>query len=256
LSPFFIEMINGFLAKKVKMDQYYDQEGNLVPVTVLRAWPCLITQKEKDSDRFSVQIGAGNRKNITKPQKGHLKKSGVEKPLFLLRQVRAESQKGLKVGQKIKPSEVFSPGDEVSAQGVSKGRGFSGVIKRWGFSSQPKTHGQSDRERAPGSIGAQTPGRVVKGKKMPGHYGSQKVTIKNLVILRVDEENNTIMIKGSVPGSIKNWLLINKTGRKAKRFVPLADKKAKVKDKEVKNTRSKKTKKVVRKAEKKDDQNE
>lgn len=207
------------------MSQYYDEEGNLIPVTILRASPVVVTQvKTKEKDGYwAVQIVSGQKRRANKPLMGHLKKSGVKTPPQVIREVGVEKEEvnKLKPGERIRAEEVFSPGELVDVEGISKGRGFAGVIKRWGFSSQPKTHGQSDRERAPGSIGAQTPGRVLKGKKMPGHYGVQRVTVKNLQVLLIDSKKNEILIKGSVPGATKSWLVIRKTGKKSKKFIPL-----------------------------------
>jgi large subunit ribosomal protein L3 len=182
----------------------------------------VVQVKELEKDRYkAVQIGvATGKKGIKKPEKGHLQKHGVKKQLTKLCEVAPEADE-ISEGKQIDIGEVLQPGDVVNVQGKTKGRGFAGVIKRWGFASQPKTHGQSDRERAPGSIGAQTPGRVFKGKKMPGHYGNRKRTVKNLVIYAVDRENGIILIKGSVPGAIKSWVLIKKTGKKYNNFVQL-----------------------------------
>ena len=131
--------------------------------------------------------------------------------LEIIKVIRVGDERDLlKLKQKISVDQVFSPGSVLKATGVSKGRGFSGVIKRWGFHSQPATHGQSDRERAPGSIGAQTPGRVIKGKKMPGHYGNAKKTVKNLKVFSVDAKKEEILIKGALPGPRRSWLVLLK----------------------------------------------
>lgn len=232
-------MIKAVLAQKLGMTQRFDKEGNTVPLTILRASEVFVVQvKTKDSDGYeAVQIGVTDeRRRLKKPQEGHLKKHKVKKKLALLREVPAEVE-DVSEGQKIYPDDVLQPGDVVDVQGKTKGRGFSGVIKRWGFARQPKTHGQSDRERAPGSIGAQTPGRVLKGKKMPGHYGTETRTIKNLVVYAVDRENGIILIKGSVPGAYKSWVLVRKTGKKSKNFTQLIDSKDK-KDKTHEKTSS------------------
>jgi len=207
------------------MQQVFDSEGRILPVTILKIPANFVVQiKDEKKDGYrAVQIGAGEKKRLPKPVRGHLKKAGIKENLQILREVRVgEEEKELKAGKVISPQEVFSPGDLVKVTGTSKGRGFAGVVKRWGFATQPKTHGQSDRERAPGSIGAQTPGRVWKGKKMPGHYGNQKVTVRNLTVVKVKE--GEIWVKGAVPGPKKGWVLVVKTGEKSKRFKGLAEK--------------------------------
>jgi len=196
-------MIKGFLVKKLGMTQRYDRDGVLVPVTLCRAAPCFVLglrTMERDG-YLAVQLGAGRRK---KAKKG---KFAPE----IIKEIRVGDEKDLpKLKQKISVDQVFSPESVLKATGVSKGRGFSGVIKRWGFHSQPATHGQSDRERAPGSIGAQTPGRVIKGKKMPGHYGNAKKTVKNLKVFSVDAKKEEILIKGALPGPRHSWLVLLK----------------------------------------------
>ncbi len=216
--------IKGFLARKMSMTQAWDKAGNLVPVTVLKADPCFVTEVKKINQELRLQlISSGKqRKRLTKPLKGILKKAGIKDNFFKMAEVRADEE--VKIGQEVKIDQVLKPGDLVNISGLSKGRGFAGVIKRWGFQSQPKTHGQSDRERAPGSIGAQTPGRVIKGKKMPGHFGNQQVTIKNLLVLNVDKNKNEVLVKGAVPGYYSSWLLIKKIGAK-KNFLGLREEK-------------------------------
>ena len=175
-------MINTILGSKEKMGATFI-EGTRVPITYMKAGPCVVTQikNEAKDGYWAVQIGFGERKikNVTKPVQGHLK--AANSAARFLREVRVEKEPNLKVGDKITVSDIFSVGDAVSIAGTSKGKGFAGVVKRWGFSGGPKTHGQSDRQRAPGSIGqGTTPGRVHKGKKMAGRMGTDKVTIKNL----------------------------------------------------------------------------
>ena len=221
-------MIKGLLAQKIGMTQRFDQEGKLIPLTMLRVPETFVVQvKSKEKDGYeSVQIGvADKRRKLKKPQELHLKKHGVKKLLTRFCEVPVEGVDSISEGDRIEPDQIIQPGDLVDVQGTVKGRGFAGVIKRWGFSRQPKTHGQSDRERAPGSIGAQTPGRVMKGKKMPGHYGNVLRTVKNLTIYAVDRENGIILIKGSVPGAIKSWVLIKKTDKKNNNFVQLIEEK-------------------------------
>jgi len=198
-------MINTILAEKGKMSQTF-VEGRRVPVTKVVAGPCVVTQiKKEDKDGYwAVQLGFGEKriKNVTKPMQGHLR--GVIKenkaPRFL-REIRLESEPTFKVGDVINASEIFRVGDIIQVTGTSKGKGFAGVVKRWHFRGGPRTHGQSDRERAPGSIGqTTTPGRVFKGKKMAGRMGGERVTLKNLQVVSVNPETNEIDISGPVPG--------------------------------------------------------
>lgn len=209
------------IATKKQMSQTFLQDGRRIPVTILQVGPCVVTQiktKEKDG-YFAVQLGYGNKKekNINKPLKGHLKNISLKDgclPAFL-REVKVESV-DYKTGDILKADKVFKPGDIINVTGKSRGKGFTGVMKRWGFHGGPRTHGQSDRQRAPGSIGQATdPGRVFKGKKMAGRSGNATVTIRNLLIVKV-EENGKVWIKGQVPGIGKNILLIKKVGENPK----------------------------------------
>jgi large subunit ribosomal protein L3 len=206
--------MKGLIGKKVGMTQLFDDSGKSVPVTVIKAGPCFVTQvRTVDQDGYkAVQLGFDE----TKPQRlsggelGHLKKNELP-PLRILREFRTDEE--LEEGQTLTVG-VFAEGERVDIVGKSKGRGFAGVVKRYGFSGGPKTHGQSDRHRAPGSIGAgSTPGRVFKGKRMPGRMGNDTVTSQNLLISRIDPENNLIAVRGSVPGP-KNGLVIIKEARK------------------------------------------
>ena len=206
--------MKGLIGKKVGMTQLFDDSGKAVPVTVIKAGPCYVTQvRSVDQDGYkAVQLGYEE----TKPQRlsggelGHLKKNELP-PLRFLREFRTDEE--LEEGQTL-TVEVFEEGERVDIVGKSKGRGFAGVVKRYGFSGGPKTHGQSDRHRAPGSIGAgSTPGRVFKGKRMPGRMGNDTVTSQNLLVSRVDPENNLIAVRGSVPGP-KSGLVIIKEARK------------------------------------------
>lgn len=206
--------MKGLIGKKVGMTQLFDDAGKAVPVTVIKAGPCYVTQvRTVEQDGYSaVQLGFEE----TKPQRmtggelGHLKKNDL--PLLrILREFRTNDE--VEVGQPL-TVEVFEEGERVDVVGKSKGRGFAGVVKRYGFSGGPKTHGQSDRHRAPGSIGAgSTPGRVFKGKRMPGRMGNDTVTSQNLLVARIDPENNLIAVQGSVPGP-KNGLVMIKEARK------------------------------------------
>lgn len=191
-------------------------EGTRVAVTWINAGPCVITQvKRVDHDGYwAVQLGFGEKriKNVTKPIQGHLR--GVIKgklaPRFL-REVRLESAPEVKVGDIVNISGIFKKGDLISVSGTSKGKGFAGVVERWGFAGGPKTHGQSDRHRAPGSIGQRTtPGRVHKGKRMAGRMGSDRVTLKNLIVVDINLDENKIAVSGPVPGVRDGLLIIKK----------------------------------------------
>lgn len=191
-------------------------EGRRVPVTKVVAGPCVVTQIKKiDTDGYwAVQLGFGKRKvkNVSKALQGHLKSLIKEKiaPRFL-KEVRLDKEPEFKVGDIIKASDIFRKGDIISVSGVSKGKGFAGVVKRWRFKGGPRTHGQSDRERAPGSIGqTTTPGRVFKGKRMAGRMGSDTVTVKNLQVVSVDPEKGEIEISGPVPGTPGNLLIVRR----------------------------------------------
>jgi len=196
------------------MTRIFDENGNAVPVTVIEVGPCYVTQiKSKEKDGYeAIQVGYGKRKekHTTKPVLGHLKKSGL-KPFRVLKELRNfESKEPLKLGDEIKV-DIFSAGDIVSVTGISKGKGFAGVVKRHGFGGGPKTHGQSDRWRAPGSLGQSSyPSRVFKGLKMAGRMGGKKVTVKGLSVVKVDVENNLLLVKGAVPGANKGIVIIRK----------------------------------------------
>ena len=194
------------LGKKLGMTQIY--KGNdVVPVTLVSSGPNFVTQvKTNEKDGYSaVQVGFGERKekNIKKPQRGHLK----GKNLRWMKEFRIENSE-LKSGDEIRP-EVFSAGEKVTVVAISKGKGFQGVVKRHGFHGGPKSHGQKDRHRAPGSIGASWPQFVIKGMRMAGRMGSDRITVKNLEIVEIDSENNLIAIKGAVPGRRGTLIMIS-----------------------------------------------
>ncbi len=206
--------MKGLIGKKVGMTQIFDDEGNTVPVTIIEAGPCYVTQvRTIENDGYTaVQLGFKETKprRLTGGQTGHLKKNDLP-PLKYLREFRTKEE--LEEGQMLL-ADVFEAGEYVDVIGTTKGRGFAGVVKRHGFAGGPKTHGQSDRQRAPGSIGAtSTPGRVFKGKRMPGRMGNQRVTAQNLLVVRVDAERNLMAVRGSIPGS-KGGLVIIKAARK------------------------------------------
>jgi large subunit ribosomal protein L3 len=191
------------LGKKIEMSQKFDEEGALIPVTLIKAGPCTVTQvKTKDKDSYgAVQIGFESKKKLGKPLGGHLK--NLENFRYLC-EFRCEP-KDWNRGKKIDVS-VFSPGELVQVTGVSKGKGFAGVVKRHGFHGQPSSHGHKDQLRMPGSIGATNPQRVTRGRRMAGRMGGDQVTVKNLKVIEVDKEKNLLVLKGAVPGA-RNSLL-------------------------------------------------
>lgn len=196
------------LGKKFKMDQIWKND-KVIPVTLVKAEPNVVIQiknKEKDG-YFAVQVGFDNsRKKINKPLEGHLKNLGKFR---YLKEFKTESVDNFKIGD-VLGVDQFQEGDLVKVSGLSKGRGFQGVVKRHGFFGGPKTHGQKNRLRAPGSIGSTAPQRVLPGRKMAGHMGIERTTIKNLKIAGVDKENNILMIKGGLPGMKGTLLEIRK----------------------------------------------
>jgi len=205
--------VQGIIGKKVGMTQVYSDDGQALPVTVIEAGPCVVVQrKSKDGDGYSaVQLGLVEQKKvkrITRPMKGHFDKAALP-PCRVLRELPVAEDSEVKVGDKISV-ELFAPGDKIHVVGTSKGRGFQGVIKRHGFGGGKKTHG-SMFHRAPGSIGQSAyPSRVLKGTRMPGHSGSERVTVKNLEVVRVDAGNNLLVVRGSVPGAGGSYLVIRK----------------------------------------------
>lgn len=183
------------------MTQVFLDNGNVEYVTVVQAGPCVITQvKTKSKDGYeAVQIGFGEPKRLTKPEEGHLKQANGR--FAHLKEFPAADIDAVQVGQKVDAS-IFKPGDLVDVTGVTKGRGFSGVVRRHSFRGGPKTHGQSDRWRAPGAISSgTTPGKILKGKRMAGHYGVDQVTVHNMSVVRVDPERNLLLVRGAVPGA-------------------------------------------------------
>lgn len=208
--------MKGLLGTKVGMTQIFDEAGDVLPITLIEAGPCYVTQVRKPTrDGYTaVQLGFGEikTKKLTGGKLGHLKRNNLP-PLRYLREFRVKSSDGVSEGDKL-TADVFAVGDHVDVVGISKGKGFQGGIKRHGFRSQPKTHGQSDRERAPGSHGAtSTPGRVFKGSRGPGHMGSNRVTSQNIVVVLVDSERHLLGVRGSVPGP-KGGLVMVKEVRK------------------------------------------
>ena len=208
--------LQALLGKKIGTTEVFREDGVAHCVTAVQVGPCTVTQvKTSNRDGYqSVQIGYEPAKRLNKPSAGHLKDAGE---LFRhLREVRVDDVVDIEVGQKIDAG-MFQPGDRVDATGLSKGRGFAGGVKRWHFKGGPKTHGQSDRHRAPGSIGAGTsPGRVIKGLKMAGHMGNARVTVRNLEVVLADPERQLILLKGAVPGARNSLLMLRRAGRGSK----------------------------------------
>ncbi|MBN1217700.1 MAG: 50S ribosomal protein L3 [Anaerolineae bacterium] len=205
------------LGRKLGMTQIFNDDGTVVPVTIIEAGPCYVAQKKtKESDGYdAIALGFDEipEKRLTKPMVGHLKKANCP-PVQYVREFRVSDPSEFEEGQKIDVS-VFEVGDQVDVVGTSKGKGFAGVVKRHGFGGGPKTHGQSDRWRASGSVGAgSTPGHIFKGMRMAGRMGNERVTASNLTVALVDAEKNLLAVKGSVPGG-KNGLLIIREARKA-----------------------------------------
>ena len=209
-------MQKAIIAKKIGMTQIFAENGLLIPVTVLEAGPCVVTQKKTvENDGYdAIQVGFGEikAKKVNKPMKGHFDKAGVV-PTKVLKELRLDDTSAYEVGSEIK-ADVFAAGDKVDATGVSKGKGYQGPIKRHGQSRGPMAHG-SKYHRGVGSLSsATTPGKVKKGKKMAGHMGSVQVTVQNLEVVRADAEKNLLLIKGAVPGS-KGAVIVLKNSVKA-----------------------------------------
>ncbi len=202
--------IEGIIGKKMGMTQVFKDDGKSEAVTAIEAGPCIVIQVKTVAEEGynAAQLGFGQAKRLKSPEKGHLKELGQFK---YLREFRVSDTKDIKPGERVDVS-LFKAGDLVDITGVSKGKGFAGVVKRHHFAGGPKTHGQSDRHRAPGSIGATTsPGRVLKGKRMAGHMGSERVTVRHLEIFEADPDRNLLLVRGAVPGARNGLLLIKKS---------------------------------------------
>ena len=201
-------MLGAILGTKIKQTQTFTETGKRIPVTAVLVGPCFVTATGSQDGKHWVQLGFGTKKHISKPLQGHMKKAGIEEKLRFLRQIQVSDIGDLKPGQEIHAEEVFAAGDMIHVIGTSKGKGFAGVMKRHGFHGGPATHGQSDRARAPGSIGATTtPGRVYKGKRMAGRMGGERKTVTGLSVVSIDTEQKIMMVKGLIPGG-KNALVI------------------------------------------------
>ena len=195
-------MQKGLVGKKLGMTQLFDANGNVVPVTVIEAGPCVVAQKKTvENDGYdAVQVGYGDLKasKVNKPMKGHFAKNDVA-PKKVLREFRLDDCAAVNVGDVLK-ADIFAEGDSVDVRGTSKGKGYAGVIKRWNFSRLKESHGTGPVHRHGGSLGVIDPARVFKGKKMAGHLGNERVTVQNLKVVKIDAENNIIAVKGAIPG--------------------------------------------------------
>ncbi|MBQ4119817.1 MAG: 50S ribosomal protein L3 [Clostridia bacterium] len=195
-------MKKGLVGKKLGMTQLFDANGNVVPVTVIEAGPCVVVQKKTiENDGYeAVQIGFGDLKasKVNKPMKGHFAKGDVA-PKKVLREFRLEDTSAVNVGDILK-ADIFAEGESVDVRGTSKGKGYAGVVKRWNFGRLKESHGTGPVHRHGGSLGVIDPARVFKGKKMAGHLGNERVTVQNLSVVKVDAEKNIIAVKGAVPG--------------------------------------------------------
>jgi large subunit ribosomal protein L3 len=209
-------MPKGILGKKVGMTQIFTDKGLAIPVTVIEAGPCMVIQKKTpEKDGYSaIQFGFGEKRErlFTKPLAGHFTKAGI-RPLRYLREMLVEDPEVFQIGQEIK-ADIFAQGEKVDVVGTSKGKGFAGAIKRHGFHCGPMAHG-SKYHRSPGSLGAKGPARVYKGRKLPGHMGTDRVTVQNLEVIKVDADRNLIAVRGAIPGP-KGGLVLVKTATKSR----------------------------------------
>jgi len=211
-------MVEGLIGKKIGMTQQFDDGGNAIPVTVIQVGPCAVIQKKTEAkDGYAaVQLGYVEKKSPRKPVKptqGHFSKSGIP-PTKILREFKYDEASEIKEGDQYSVA-IFQAGEKIDIVGMSKGKGFAGVVKRWGFHGGKGSHG-SMFHRAPGSIGCSAdPSRVMKGKKLPGHMGHDRVTVKNLTVVETDQDNNLLIVKGAVPGANGGYLLVKKKSYKA-----------------------------------------
>ena len=215
-------MLQGLIGKKDHQSQGFLQDGTRVPLSVVSVLGNSISQiKTQDKEGYNaLQIAFQIKKKQNKAITGHSKKAGLKNLPRFFREIRVDEVSDLQLGSEINPSDIFKPGDIVDVTGVSKGKGFAGVVKRHNFKGGPRTHGQSDRERAPGSIGqTTTPGHVYRGKRMAGRMGQDKVTVKNLEIIDITNDG-ALLIKGLIPGSVNSLVVVKKVGEN-KKFVPL-----------------------------------
>ncbi len=207
-------IVEGLIGRKLGMTRIFNEAGEVIPVTVLEVGPCTVVQvKTVETDGYNaVQLGFMPRKltKFNKPMRGHFLKAGLDHGFYILREFRVEDASQFKPGQVLTLESLgVEKGIRVDVTGKSKGRGFTGAIKRWGFSRQPMSHGAKQVHRKPGSSGPSTfPGRVIKGKKMPGHYGNETVTVKNLLVAEVIPDKNLLLVKGAVPGWPNGWVMV------------------------------------------------
>jgi large subunit ribosomal protein L3 len=218
-----MKRVLGIIGKKLGMTQIFLEDGSVVPVTVVQAGPCPVIQKKtKERDGYdALQLGflPKNGQRVNKPLSGHFKKAGVG-PAYHLKEFRLEVAEGVEAGQVVTLN-LFKPGDVVDVTALSKGKGFAGVIKRHGFHGSPGSHGTHEYFRHGGSVGSATyPHHTFKGLKMPGHLGSQRVTIQNIKVVDVKEDQNLILLKGGIPGSLDGWILIRSATKRKQSSVP------------------------------------
>lgn len=210
-------MQKAIIGKKIGMTQIFDEAGKVIPVTVVEAGPCVVSQKKTvENDGYaSIQIGFGDMKaqKVNKPMRGHFAKADVA-PKRTLREFRVENIDAYNVGDLIK-ADVFEAGDKIDVTGTSKGKGWAGVVKRWNFGRLRESHGTGPNVRHGGSLGSIDPARIFKGKKMAGHLGAERVTVQNLTVVKVDAENNLIAIKGAIPGPNGGVVMIHDAVKKA-----------------------------------------
>src|SRR5574341_686807 len=204
-------MMTGLIGKKVGMMQFYNAEGNVVPVTVVQTGPCVVVQKKESAkDGYdALQVGFGSKKSqrVNKPIQGHMAKAG-KGAFIVLKEFRFDDVSKYEVGQELKVSEMFKVGDRIDVAGISKGHGFTGVIKRWSFGGFPGSHGTHEYFRHGGSIGNRSfPGRVFKGKRMAGHWGDERISVQNLEVVDIRAEENLLLVRGAVPG-VKQGMVI------------------------------------------------
>jgi len=209
--------MTGLIGKKVGMTQFYNADGNVIPVTVIETGPCVVVQKKETArDGYTaLQVGFGSKKSqrVNKPLQGHMAKAG--KGAFeVLREFRLDDVSQYAVGQEIKVGDLFKAGDRIDVSGTSKGHGFSGVIKRWSFGGFPGSHGTHEYFRHGGSIGNRSfPGRVRKGKKMAGHWGNEQVSIQNLEVVDIRPEHNLMLVRGAVPGAKRGVVIVQRAAK-------------------------------------------
>jgi large subunit ribosomal protein L3 len=210
--------MTGLIGRKVGMTQFYNAEGNVIPVTVIETGPCVVVQKKETAkDGYNaLQVGFGSKKaqRVNKPMQGHMAKAG--KGAFeVVREFRLADVSQYEIGQEIKVADMFKTGDRIAISGTSKGHGFSGVIKRWSFAGFPGSHGTHEYFRHGGSIGNRSyPGRVRKGKKMAGHWGNEQVSIQNLEVVDIRPEENLMLVKGAVPGAKRGVVIVRSAAKR------------------------------------------